>query len=57
MIQYSLPKLTDEMIGALEDTCLIHQENGEWVWTQDAVDFVCILNYRNYILMRQEHGQ
>jgi hypothetical protein len=43
-IGLSLPKLNDEIVEELSGTGLVVEKIGGWDWTQDAVDFVCILN-------------
>ena len=45
----SLPYITDEMFDDFGETCLMTWDRvtGRPHWTQDAVDFACLLNDQN----------
>ncbi|MBE9515974.1 MAG: hypothetical protein IME93_03235 [Proteobacteria bacterium] len=43
-ISVALPKITPEIANALDGSSLIEQKGRWFDWTQDAVDFVAILN-------------
>jgi hypothetical protein len=51
--QTYLPKITDEIRAEFEDTCLM-ENDGTKGWSQEAVDFACLLNST---LAEQEAGK
>lgn len=44
LVSVFLPIITREIMEDLRETSLIKCTSGNWSWTQEAVDFLCVLN-------------